>query len=110
MTANLALKFLLELCALAALAFFGATVGPPVVSVLLGVGLPLLAALAWSRFAAPRSEHRLQGRARLAFELGVFAAATVALAAAGAHLAAELFAVLALVNTVLLRREEQQPA
>src|SRR4051794_41290844 len=110
MTPNLALKFLLELCALAALAYFGATVGPPVAGVLLGIGLPVLAALLWSRFAAPRSERRLRGRARLAFELGVFAAATVALAAAGAHLAAELFAVLALVNTALLRREEQPAA
>jgi hypothetical protein len=111
-TANLALKFALEAGVLAALAYFGATTGPTVVSVLLAVALPLIAALLWARFAAPKSEHRLRGRARLAFELGVFAAATLALAAAGAHVAAELFAALALVNTLLLRRHEQahQPA
>lgn len=42
-SANLALRFLLELCALAALAYWGAQTGRgPVVKIGLGIGAPLL--------------------------------------------------------------------
>jgi hypothetical protein len=97
-------KFLLELCALAALAYWGATTGPLVVNVLLGIGAPLLAAAVWGRWAAPRSPRRLTGTARLALESTVFAAAAVALVVAGAPVLAAVFAAIVVLDTIALRR------
>jgi hypothetical protein len=98
----LAVKFLLELCALAALAYWGATTGPVWLNVVLGIGLPLLVALVWGRWAAPRSAHRLPDTPRLALELGVFAAAAAALIAAGASVPAVVFAVVVVADTAAL--------
>jgi hypothetical protein len=54
--ANLTVAFLLELCALAALGSWGVHVGGgPAAKAALGIGAPLLAALLWGRFAAPRA-------------------------------------------------------
>ena len=99
----LTLKFVLELCALAALAYWGATTGPLVVNVLLGIGAPLIAASVWGRWAAPRSPRRLTGSARLALESTVFAAATLALVLAGAPVLAAAFAAVVALDTIALR-------
>jgi hypothetical protein len=99
----LALKFGLELCALAALAYWGATTGPLVVNILLGIGAPLIAATVWGMWAAPRSPRRLTGAARLALETAVFAAAAVALVLAGAPVLAAVFAAIVVLDTVALR-------
>lgn len=46
--ANLAVRFLVELCALATLAYWGFTLDAPIaVRVVLGVATPLIAAIAW---------------------------------------------------------------
>ena len=53
---NLALAFLLELCALGALGYWGVRTGDgPVAKVALGLGAPLCAAVLWGLFAAPRA-------------------------------------------------------
>jgi len=77
---NLAVKFLLEIAALVAFAWWGGTVGHGAVSVLMAVAAPLLAAFLWGRWAAPRATRRLPLSRRVPFELGVFALAAVALA------------------------------
>jgi Protein of unknown function (DUF2568) len=101
--ANLGLKFLLELCMLAALAYWGAqAAGSTAGDVLLAVAAPLAAAVVWGAFAAPRAPRRLQRGPRLALELGVFAVAAVALAAAGATVLAVVFAGAVVVNAALL--------
>jgi hypothetical protein len=104
---NLALKFLLELAAFAALAYWGATVGEGAVAVLLAVAAPAVAIALWAIFAAPKSQRRLPRAARVTFELGVFALAALALLAAGSPLAAVLFAAFAFVNAVLLAAWDQ---
>jgi hypothetical protein len=58
--------------------------------------------VAWGWFAAPRSAHRLPLAWRVPFELAVFALAAIALAAAGQGVAALVFAVVVVVNAVLL--------
>jgi hypothetical protein len=100
--ANLALKFLLELAAFAALAYWGATTGGGAVSILLALAAPAVAVALWAVFAAPRSERRLGEAARIPFEIAVFAVAVFALVAAGAPVPALLLAALVLVNTALL--------
>jgi Protein of unknown function (DUF2568) len=46
-TTNLAVKFLLELAALGALAYWGATVGRGVLAVLLAIAAPAAAIIVW---------------------------------------------------------------
>jgi hypothetical protein len=103
---NLALKFLLELGALAAFAVWGAST-----SVLLAVVLPVIAAVAWGLLAAPKARRRrLPLPLRAPFELGVFALAALALWDAASAVWAAVFAGLALGNAVLLTHFDQWEA
>lgn len=104
--AALAVKFALELAALAALGYWGANTGSGAVSVVLAIATPLLGAVVWGRWCAPKSEHRLPQRPRFALELAVFGAAAAGLAAAGAGIAAVIFAAVALADMWVLRESE----
>ena len=108
--ANLALKFLLELAAFAAFAYWGATTGDGAVPVVLAIAAPLVAIGLWATWAAPKSGRRLGTPARIPFELGIFALAVVALLAAGATVAAIVLAALVAVNALLLTRFDQWEA
>jgi hypothetical protein len=79
--ANDGLRFLLELSALAAVAYWGWNEGGAARWVLV-VAAPLVVALVWGRWMAPRSNHRVRDPWRLVIEVLVFGSAVVALAAA----------------------------
>jgi hypothetical protein len=100
--ANLALKFALELAALAAFAYWGATVASGALAVILAVVLPTAMAVLWGRFAAPRAARRLPLAPRVVFEMSVFGLAAVALAAAGSPILAAALAVTTVANAALL--------
>ena len=96
---NEALAFLLELCALAALGWWGFTTGTGIaIHVLLGVGAPVLAAVVWAMFAAPKARVRLSRAAVLVVKILVFGAAAAALAAQGQHILTIVFVVVVLTN------------
>jgi len=78
--ANLGLRFLLELSALA-LAVWGFSDGEGVWAWALGLGAPLLAAVLWARFVSPRAAGQVAEPVRLAVEVLIFAAAVAALVA-----------------------------
>ncbi len=81
--ANLALRFVLELAALAALGYWGAQAGPNAVTgVVLAVGTPLLAAVAWGLFVSPKRRVDVPVL-RWVVELTVFGAAALGLVASG---------------------------
>src|SRR5436305_469570 len=83
-TANLALAFVLELVALAALAYWGVQTGSSGLGqILLGLGAPLALVVVWGLFLAPRAGWRPPYPARLALKGGVLGVAALALAAAG---------------------------
>jgi hypothetical protein len=107
---SLALKFVVELAAFAAFAYWGASVGSGAVAVLLAIAAPALAIALWAVFAAPKSARRLPTATRVPFELAVFGLAVVALVAAGALTAAIALAVLAVTSTALLARFDQWEA
>lgn len=107
--ANLAAKFLLELAALAVFAWWGGTVGTGVVSVLVALAAPSVAALLWGALAAPRARRRLPTTLRVPFEMGVFALAAVALLTVSAP-AAIAFAAAVVVNAALLTAFQQWEA
>jgi hypothetical protein len=100
--ANLALKFLLELCAIAALGYAGARLFDGPASVVAAVLLPVVAIVVWGRWCAPRSDHRLPAPARIPLELGVFACAVLGLALAGPLVLAIVLGALMVVNALLL--------
>ena len=100
---NLALRFLLELGALAALAYWGWYTGRFLVTqILLAMATPLLAAVIWGRFIAPKASHRLADPVRASLEVVFFGGAAAALAAAGAGTTAAIFGVVAAVSLVLM--------
>ncbi len=79
-------RFASELGMLAALGVGGWTAGTrtgAVLGVVLAVALPVLAAVVWGRWVAPRAGHRLEDLARLGVELVLFAAAAGGLLLAG---------------------------
>jgi hypothetical protein len=80
--ANDSLRFLLELAALASLAYWGFAEYDGVVQWLLGLGAPLAAAVLWGRFVAPRASHPTVDPVRLVLEVLVFGSGVAALFAA----------------------------
>ena len=77
--ANLALRFLLELSALAATAYWGFATASGLTQWVLGLGAPALIAVIWGLFVSPKAKVELPRPAQFAIELLVFAAAALAL-------------------------------
>lgn len=101
--ANLALRFLLELCALAALGYWGfATQSGWPLKLLLGLGAPLLAATVWGVFGSPKALVPLTGPAHLALDMLVFGSGALALIAAGRPGLGGLFALALVANRALI--------
>jgi hypothetical protein len=105
--ANEALAFLLEIIALTALGWWGLRTGGPAAHVVLGVGAPLLAAVIWGLFAAPRARMRLPLAGVLAVKVLVYAAATAALSGVGHPALAMAFAVMAAASTALVTADRR---
>lgn len=100
---NLALRFLLELCALVALGYWGFKTGSGAIAkVALGIGLPLVAAVVWGVFVAPRAPVELPGVLVLVLQVLVFGSAAAGLAATGHRTLALAFAVVVVLNAVLM--------
>lgn len=103
-SANVGLRFVLELAALAALAYWGVHTGRSLLGdVALGVGAPLAAAIVWGVWAAPKSERRLTGWSLTAVQLAVLLAGAAALVAAGHAVLGAIFAVVVVLNALALR-------
>lgn len=99
---NLAVRFLLELCMLAALGRWGWMQGGGLVRWGLAMALPLAAAALWGVFRVPNDGGpptvQVAGAVRLAIEILLFAAATAALANAGHRRLATVFAAITLIH------------
>lgn len=70
---NLLVRFLLELCMLVAVGYWGFKThsGWPM-KILLGIGLPVLIAVLWGLFMAPKAVYPLSGASHLAVSLTLF--------------------------------------
>jgi uncharacterized protein with ACT and thioredoxin-like domain len=103
--ANLGLRFLVELAAIAALAIWGAqaTSSTPA-NVALAIVAPGAAIAIWGLWSAPRATRRLRGNALIALELAILVAVIALLVLSGHPVWAGVLAVLALVNGATLRR------
>ncbi len=103
---NIALRFVLELLALAAVCYWGFTfsalLGPRLLG---GLGVPLLLATAWAMFRVPGDGGEpivaVRGTVRLLLETMVFGIAVALLVAAGAPRLAGAFALVLLLHYAL---------
>ena len=105
---NLGLRFLLEMTALFAAAFWGWTAHEGWFRYFLLVGLPILLAVAWGVFAVPDDPSRLgktvvktAGWVRLILELGIFMLAGWAFYESGYHAVSIIFLSVVIVHYLL---------
>ena len=105
---TLTARFLCELAMLASLAFWGYVVGDGVWAWLLGIAAPVLAAVIWGMFVAPRAKVPVPAPVRVAIELVLYAAAAAGLAAAGQPVAAVVLGVAGLVTSLLNDVQERR--
>ncbi|MDQ2904863.1 MAG: YrdB family protein [Chloroflexota bacterium] len=100
---NLTLSFLLELCVLVALGYWGFQIGQGTITKIgLGIGAPVLAVVVWALFGAPRSARRLQGPWLLLLRVVFFGSAAVALFSAGQQVLGIAFALVFALNCALI--------
>jgi len=106
---NLSIRFLLELFVLIAVGYWGFKTGTGwFFKVLLGIGLPALVAVIWGTFAAPKAAHRLHGLRLLGLEAAVFGSGVAALVATKNYSLAWAFAIIVILNRVLMFIWRQQ--
>jgi hypothetical protein len=94
---NLGVRFLLELCLLAALAYAGLQV-----NVVVAILAPLAAAVVWGLLVSPKAPVTLSTAAWVAVQVVLFGAAVVGLVLAGNTVLGIAFAVAVTVNLALV--------
>ena len=100
---NVAVRFLLEICVLISVGYWGFKTGSGwFLKTLLGIGVPLLIAVFWGMFGAPKAPYHLSGFMLLALEVIVFGSGAAALYATKNNFLALGFAVIVVVNRILM--------
>jgi Na+/melibiose symporter-like transporter len=106
----LALRFLLELAGVAALAWWGIQTGTDDVGrAVLAIGAAGSLVVIWGLVVAPKARNRLAPRVRWLIGSGLLLVAAGALWAVGSTVAAALFAVLIVVDTLILLALDRDP-
>ncbi len=101
--ANLALRFLLELVGIAALAYWGYTaVESAPLQIALAVIGPAVLISVWGRVVAPRAQNQIGQALRVRIGSGILLVAALALGLAGQPTLALAFAALVVINDLLL--------
>ena len=100
---NLAVRFLLELCALAAVGYWGFQKGnSTMIKWVLGIGAPIIIAGVWGVFGSPNAIIKLPMTMHLLLELLVFGISTIALYAAGKLQLAWIYGICVVINSLLM--------
>lgn len=100
---NLAAAFFLEIAMLIAFAYFGFQYPEnTIIKYVMMIALPVTAIMLWGYFAAPKSKHRLQQPSRVLFALTMFGAAIFLLNMTGKTMLAAIFAIMVIINQLLL--------
>ncbi len=102
-TGNLLLRFILEICMLVSLGYWGFQTGDQMVlKVVLGIGCPAVAATIWGFFLAPAASRRLPEPWRFTLEILLFGAAVLALYTSGQPILSVIFGMAYALNKLLL--------
>lgn len=100
---NLGVRFLLEICVLISVGYWGFKTGSGwLLKLLLGIGVPALIAVIWGMFGAPNSAFHLQGLSLFVLELIVFASGVAALFLTKNNFLAWGLALAMIVNRLLM--------
>jgi hypothetical protein len=100
---NLLVRFLIELCMLAAVGYWGfKTQSGWVTKSLFGIGLPVLIATLWGLFIAPKAAYPLRGASYLTLELVLLFSGTAALFASGKPTLGWAYTLTVIVNRILI--------
>ncbi|MCG7344766.1 YrdB family protein [Sporosarcina sp. ACRSL] len=109
MKVNLAIRFMLEMCGLVAVSYWGFQTGSGfLMKAVLGIGSPFLLATIWGIFVAPKSALRVKGSGRVVLELIIFGVAALAIYDVGKLTLAIILAIVAVVSSILNHLWEQQ--
>lgn len=101
--ANLALRFVLELCALAALGYWGYQAGQGLIAkIALAAAAPLVAAVVWGAFVAPKAAVPVVLPVWLALQALIFGLAAAGLLLTGHQTLTVVFLAAIALNGVLL--------
>lgn len=108
MVLNLALRFILEVCALVSFSYWGFQSSKTFLfKFVLGIGTPLLIATIWAIFGSPAAPIPLQGIERMLLELFIFGLATIALYTSGKPALSIVFASFVIINRFLMHIWDQ---
>ena len=103
MIINIALRFILEVCALVFLAYWGFQSSQDLlIRTLLGIGLPLFIATLWGLFGSPAAPMPFKGFHRLLLEFIIFGLAALALSFSGKPTLAIIFVIIVIINRILI--------
>jgi hypothetical protein len=101
-TLNLAVRFLLELCMLVAVGYWGFETRSGAMRIVLGIGLPVLLIVTWSLFVAPKAVYPLRGIPHIVVSLILLSLGALALFASGRASLGWAYVVILVVNQILL--------
>jgi hypothetical protein len=108
-SANLAVRFLLEIAMLVSIGFWGfSTQTGWLLKILFGVGIPVIISILWGFFAAPKASRRLTGPALVLLELVLLGSGAAALFASQLVILGIIFTAALLVSTILMVIWNQQ--
>lgn len=100
---NVGIRFLLELCILAIFGYWGFKTGSQTLTrILLGVGSPILFAIIWGTFLAPKSTMRLHEPWLFLLEITLFGLAAWALYNTGKISLIIAFSTVYILNKILM--------
>jgi hypothetical protein len=100
---NLAVRFLLELCMLAAVGYWGfKSQSGWGMKLMLGIGLPVLIAVVWGLFVAPKAIYPLSGIPHMLLALILLGSGAIALFASGNPAPGWMYTIILIVNQVFL--------
>lgn len=100
---NLVIRFLLELCGLGALGYWGFRTGNGIaMKIALATATPILFAVVWGIFGSPKSIVKLSVILHIFLELIVFGLPAIALFSAGKHQLAWIYGICVVVNRIFM--------
>jgi hypothetical protein len=101
---NLGVRFLLEILVLVILGYWGFRVSEgTVMKIIVGIGSPLLVAVIWGMFGAPKATYVLSGLPFLLLEIVIFGLPVAALFFIEKQSIAYIYGVIVIINIILMK-------
>jgi hypothetical protein len=105
---NLGLRFILEILVLLIIGYWGFQVSQgTLLKFLVGIGLPLLIAVIWGMFGAPKARYLLSGFPCLLLEIVFFGLPVIVLLILEKRTLAFIYGLLSIINLVLIKIWDQ---